>query len=208
MKKEIIIASLIAAMPLSAEMNVLAFAGSTRTDSHNKQLVREAAEIARQMGANVTIVDLKDFPMPFYDADLEKEKGLPENAKRLRQMMIKSDAMIIASPEYNASITAVLKNTIDWCSRGEDGKGSKEAFKGKHIAIMSAAAGKAGGAHSLAHLRAILSDVGAEPLTDQVEIARVYETSIEKEQQKKVALKKQLQQLILAQPAPQQVVSS
>src|SRR5689334_4690376 len=97
-------------LAIFAELKVLAFAGSTRADSYNKKLVREAAEKAREMGALVTVIDLKDYPMPLYDADLESKNGMPENVKKLRQIMMAHDAMIIASPEYNASMSAVLKN--------------------------------------------------------------------------------------------------
>src|SRR5262245_61507584 len=112
MLKWILMAMLVLAGPLAAETKILAFAGSTRKDSYNKKLVKEAAQIARKCGANVTVVDLKDYPIPLYDGDLEKDEGMPENAKRIRKMMIESDAILIASPEYNGSLPAVLKNVI------------------------------------------------------------------------------------------------
>ena len=96
-------------IPLASEIKVLVFAGSTRDDSYNKKLAREATEEARKLGAAVTCVDLRDYPMPFYDADLEKQ-GMPENAKRLRNLMLESHAIIISSPQYNRSIPAVLKS--------------------------------------------------------------------------------------------------
>ena len=87
---------------LAAETKILALAGSTRDQSYNKKLLAEAVETAKQMGATVTAIDLKDYPLPFYDADYEINEGMPANAKKLRQLMIASDAIIIASPEYNA----------------------------------------------------------------------------------------------------------
>jgi NAD(P)H-dependent FMN reductase len=173
MKKKMI-ACFLMALPLLAN-NILVFAGSTRTESYNKKLAQKAAEMARQSGAEVTLIDLKDYPMPFYDADLETKTGMPKNAKRLRDAMLASDAMIIASPEYNASIPAVLKNAIDWASRAPEGGSSQEAFKGKKIAIMSASPGRGGGARGLVHLRSILEDVGGEVVDLQVVIPRAFE---------------------------------
>jgi len=160
------------AFPLLAQMNVLVFAGSTRKDSYNKQLSLEAADIAKRLGANVTWVDLKDFPMPFYDADLEA-KGMPKNAKKFRDLMVANDMIVIASPEYNASIPAVLKNTLDWASRS-DGKASRSAFKGKKFALLSASPGQGGGARALVHLRSIIQDVGGEVISEQVSLPSAY----------------------------------
>jgi len=196
MKKFLLVACLAAVLPLLAETNVLVFAGSLRSDSYNKKLAREAAETAGKMGARVTLIDLKDFSMPFYDADLEVSDGMPKNAKRLRDLMIASDAVVISSPEYNHSIPAVLKNTLDWVSRSEKGGGSKEAFKGKKFVIMSAAAGKSGGASALGHLRAIIEDCGGEVLQHQVSVARAYENGALESASVKKELHKGLQQMI------------
>ena len=182
---------------LTAEqIKVLAFAGSTRSESFNKKLVKEAADKAREMGAKVTVIDLKDFPMPLYEADLEKEKGMPENAKKLRQIMMAHDAMIISSPENNASIPALLKNAIDWASRSEEGGSSKAAFKDKKIAIMCATPGKRGGSRVLTHLRLVLEDCGATVVPTQLGIPRVFESTPEKEETKQTALKQILGELL------------
>ena len=162
------------ASSLSAETKVLAFAGSTRKDSCNKKLINNAAEIAQKMGVDVKVIDLKDYPMPFYDADLEESQGMPENAKRLRKMMMESDKIIISSPEYNGSLSAVLKNAIDWLSRSEDGKPSREAFAGKKFAIMSCSPGPGGGARGLDHLRAVITNIGGEVIALQVVVPNSY----------------------------------
>ncbi len=169
MKKIVLIALLAMTASLSATQ-VLVFAGSTRADSYNKLLAKEAAEMARQEGAKVVYVDLKDLAMPFYDADLEKAEGLPANVKKLRDQMIASDAIIIASPQYNASVSSVLKNALDWASRGENGNGSRQAYQGKKFGIMSASPGKKGGAKGLVHLRQIIEDCGGEVVESQVSI--------------------------------------
>lgn len=166
---------LLCSAPLAAaDTKVLAISGSTREDSWNKKLVKNAADLAKQMGATVTYVDLRDFQMPFYDADVEA-KGMPENAKRLRKMMIDSQAIIIATPEYNASISAVLKNALDWASRDEQGNPSRDAFKGKKFAIMSTSPGPGGGSRALAHLRAIIENVGGEVVTVQTAVPNAHE---------------------------------
>jgi chromate reductase len=152
----------------STEKKVLAVAGSTRDDSLNKKLVVEAANLARQAGARVTVVDLKDYSLPFYDGDLEAKSGMPQKAQELRQLMIQSDAIFIASPEYNGSLSAVLKNAIDWASRNEKGGPSREAFQGKKFAIMSVSPGQGGGVRGLAHLRTIIESVGGTLLPGQV----------------------------------------
>lgn len=169
MKKLLVSALLLLGSTLSATQ-VLVFAGSLRTGSYNKLLAQEAAEMAREEGADVLFIDLKDFPMPFYDADVEAIEGLPQNVKKLRDLMLASDAVIIASPQYNESVSSVLKNALDWASRGENGQASKAAFKEKKFAIMSASPRKKGGAKGLAHLRLILGDCGADVIEPEVSI--------------------------------------
>src|SRR4051794_35159357 len=97
---------------------ILAFAGSTRTESYNKKLVPIAVAGARAEGAEVTLIDLRDFPLPLFDQDLEAQ-GTPANAGKLKELFLAHHGLLIASPEYNSSITAVLKNAIDWVSRGQ-----------------------------------------------------------------------------------------
>lgn len=194
MKQILLLVCLAFFAPAMAETKVLAFAGSTRQDSSNKKLVKEAAAIAMQMGASVKVIDLKDYPMPLYDADLEASQKMPENAKRLRQLMISCDAVIIASPEYNGSISAVLKNALDWASRNENGQSSRDAFKGKKFALVSASPGGGGGARALVHLRAIIENVGGEVIPLQVSVPNAYTAFDANGSLQNPALKKELQQ--------------
>ena len=155
---------------------ILAFAGSTRSASYNKHLVRFAAEAARAAGAEVTLLDLRDYPLPLYDGDLEEQQGLPENAKKMKAILREHDAFMIASPEYNSSITAVLKNAIDWVSRSaSDDEPALAAFRGKVAALLSASPGALGGLRGLVHLRAILGNIGVIMLPDQVAIPKAHE---------------------------------
>lgn len=161
---------------LSAETKILAFAGSLRNDSVNKKLIREAVQMAKEMGANITLIDLKDYPMPLYDGDIEQKEGMPEKAKELRRLMVQSQIILIASPEYNASVPGVLKNVIDWASRNEEKGPSREAFKGKKFVMMSASPGNLGGTRALAHLRQIIDNLGgaATAIPQQFSISDAY----------------------------------
>lgn len=155
---------------------ILAFAGSTRTGSYNKQLVRVAAEAAREAGAEVTVIDLRDLALPLFDEDLEAAQGLPEHAKDLKAMMKAADGFLIASPEYNSSVTAVLKNAIDWASRAEsDDEPPLSSFRGKAAALISASPGALGGLRGLVHLRAILGNIGVLVLPDQFALGAAYD---------------------------------
>lgn len=181
---------------LHAEVKILAFAGSTRQDSDNKKLLVEAAKIAQQSGATVTLVDLKNFPMPFYDGDLEKERGMPENAKRFRKLLMENDVIFIASPEYNHSVSPVLKNTLDWASRSEAGTGSREAFEGKKFVLFSASPGKKGGARGLTHLRDILNDVKGNVLPQEFSLGESYNAFNEQNRLKKPETAAALKQFV------------
>lgn len=174
MFKFIIAVSLIASTVIHAEIKVLALSGSLREDSVNRKLVLEAANIARQQGADVTVVNLKDYAIPFYDADLETQQKMPEGVKKLRQQMLQSQVIFIASPEYNGSLTGLLKNAIDWASRSETGSPSREAFQGKKFLLLSASPGPGGGARGLVHLKAILENLGGIVLPTQVVLPKAY----------------------------------
>ena len=151
---------------------ILALAGSTRAGSFNRRLLHNAARAAEAAGAAVTVVELGALAMPLYDGDLEKAHGLPENARRLKRMMIEHDALLVASPEYNGSLTAVLKNAIDWASRKEGDEPPLAAFSGKVAAIVSASPGRLGGARSLMALRHVLSVCGALVIPNQFALAQ------------------------------------
>ena len=155
---------------------ILAFAGSTRSGSFNKKLVHVAAQAAREAGADVTLIDLRDLSLPLFDEDLETAHGLPENAKKLKTLLREHDGFLISSPEYNSSITGVLKNAIDWASRAEsDDEPPLVCFRGKVAALLSASPGGLGGLRGLVHLRAILGNIGVIVLPDQVAVATAHE---------------------------------
>jgi chromate reductase, NAD(P)H dehydrogenase (quinone) len=158
-----------------AKPKILAFAGSTRVDSFNKKLVKIAAASAMESGADVTVIDLRDFAMPLYDGDLEQKEGLPSNARKLKDLMLSHQGFLISSPEYNSSISGVLKNMIDWVSRPSEGEEPLACFKGKVAGIMSASPGGLGGLRGLVHVRAILENISVLVIPDQIAIARAHE---------------------------------
>lgn len=160
---------------MSRKPKILALAGSLRKDSYNKKLVQIAAESARRAGAEVTYIDLADYPLPLMDEDLEKNEGLPANARKLKDLFIASDGFLIAAPEYNSSITGVLKNTIDWISRPVQGEASLAGFAGKTAAIMSASPGDLGGLRGLVHVRCILENIMTMVLPQQATVSKAYE---------------------------------
>ncbi|MHC2069078.1 NADPH-dependent FMN reductase [Bremerella sp. T1] len=151
---------------------ILAFAGSARRDSFNKKLVRIAARGAEEAGAEVTLLDLADFPLPLYDGDLEAEQGIPENAKALKELFLAHQGLLLSCPEYNSSITPLLKNTIDWVSRPFEGEQPLAAYKNKICALMSASPGGLGGLRGLVHVRAILQNIGVIVLPKQMAISQ------------------------------------
>ena len=146
----------------TATPSLLVFAGSTRAQSFNRRLAHVAADIARAQGAQVTHLELADFDLPLYNADLEA-RGTPAAAIRLKEIFHAHPAWVICSPEYNGSYTGLLKNTIDWVSspvKGDAtwGSGTKP-FAGKVVGLLSASPGAMGGLRSLSHLAPLLSNL-------------------------------------------------
>ena len=157
-----------------ANAKILAFAGSARRDSFNKKLVKVAARGAEQAGAEVTVIDLADYPLPIYDGDLE-EQGFPENVGKLRELFKAHDGLLLACPEYNSSITPLLKNTIDWVSRPEGDDPGLVAFQGKTAALLAASPGGLGGLRGLVSVRSILGNIGVVVLPKQHALSKAHE---------------------------------
>jgi chromate reductase, NAD(P)H dehydrogenase (quinone) len=155
-----------------ANPKILVIPGSTRTGSHNVRLAALAAKELTLIDADVTRISLQDYPLPIYDADLDARAGQPANALLLKQMITAHHGVFIASPEYSASVTPLLKNAIDWVSRvRERGDPLYAAFRGRVFAIASASPERAGGLRSLMALRQILElGCGALVIPEQVAI--------------------------------------
>jgi len=159
---------------MNKPVRLLALAGSTRRDSFNKKLVRISAVGARKAGAEVTEIDLADLPMPIFDQDFESEEGMPDNAATFKLLLVDHDGFLISTPEYNGSVTAVLKNAIDWASRRTEGEKRSVAFAGKTAVLMAAAPGRLGGVQGLVHVRAILGYLKVLVLPEQRAISSAF----------------------------------
>ncbi len=137
---------------------ILAFAGSLRKDSFNKKLARLAAEGAKKAGAQVTYLDLKEYPLPLFDQDIE-DQGPPENLVKLRKMFHDHQGFLISSPEYNSSFSAVLKNTLDWLSREPATEDGLEPLEGKVVALYGASPGAFGAIRGLQQIRNVIQNL-------------------------------------------------
>lgn len=160
---------------MAEQIKLLAFSGSLRADSLNKKLVKVAATGAEEAGAEVTVLDIKDYPMPQYDDDWFTENGFPESVLTLKAMCKASHGFLIASPEYNGSVTGALKNLIDWLSRPEPDEAPLACFKGKTAGIMATSPGGLGGLRGLRHLREILEGIGVLVIPNQKAVPNAYQ---------------------------------
>ena len=151
---------------------ILAFAGALREGSNNKKLVKVAIRGAEKAGAQVTYLDLRELNLPIFDEDLESAQGLPPGGRRFKDLMLAHDGLLISSPEYNSSISAALKNAIDWASRPAPGEKPLECFEGKVAALMSASPGALGGLRGLVTVRSILGNIRVTVLPDQVAVSK------------------------------------
>ncbi len=157
-------------MSMSSTIRILAFAGSARRDSLNRKFLAVAADACREAGAEVTLLDLNDYEMPLYHGDLEAESGVPAAAARLIPLIQQHHALLIASPEYNSLITPLLKNTIDWCTRGD-----VDPFPGRVAAVLSASPGALGGINSQRLAQQLLLHLGCHVVPGHTILPRAHE---------------------------------
>lgn len=180
---------------------LLFFAGSARKDSINKKLAKLAANIAEEAGAQATYIDLRDFEMPLYDGDAEEENGIPDNAKKLKQIFADHDGFFIASPEYNSSIPPLVKNTLDWISRPhEENETPMIAYQGKVAAISAVSPGGLGGLRGLVPLRMMLGNIGVTVIPSQVAVGSGFqafdENGMLKDERQASMLKSTIEQFV------------
>lgn len=155
---------------------ILVFAGSIRTGAFSASTADAAMKELALQGADVTRISLGDYSLPLMDEDLEKDKGVPESARKLARQIAEHDGFLIASPEYNASIPPLLKNAIDWVSRvRRDGDLPVKPFDGKVAALCSSSNGNFAGIRGLYHLRAVLMACQVDVITPQCSVARAAE---------------------------------
>jgi NAD(P)H-dependent FMN reductase len=154
---------------------ILAFGGSLRRASFNHGIVQIAADAAEAAGAEVTRIRLADYPMPIFDEDLEAASGLPEHAVRLKELFREHHGLLIGCPEYNGSITAALKNAIDWVTRPQEGHPPLDGFAGKYAGLVAASPGALGGIRGLVPVRSLLSGIQCTVIAAQAAVPKVHE---------------------------------
>jgi chromate reductase len=155
-----------------AALKILVIPGSLRTGSLNARLAAAAAHELAQAGAEVTRISLGDFSLPIYDGDLQTRSGVPRNAVNLKRMIGSHHGVLIVTPEYNASIPPLVKNTIDWLTRVQDPHEARgQVFHGRPFAIAAASQSRLGGARSLAALRVILTACRALVIPNQLALS-------------------------------------
>ena len=154
-----------------ADTRILVFAGSARTGSLNARLAALGAAAIRKTGATADLISLADYPLPIYNGDLEKGQVLPPAAMTLKALFKAHHGLLVVSPEYNASVSPLLKNAIDWVSRPLPDENGKVPYKGKVVGMMSVSIAGLGGSRGLAHLRHIFTTLGSWVLPEQVGLA-------------------------------------
>jgi chromate reductase, NAD(P)H dehydrogenase (quinone) len=168
---------------MAKRIKILAIAGSLREHALSKRIVKTAIKGAERAGAEVTYVDLRDYPMPIYNLDEHETKGFDEHALRLQGLFTQHDGFLIASPEYNGSLPAALKNAIDWVSRPSDQYPRSAVFAGKFAAVMASSPGSLGGVRSLAHLRGVLTSVSVNVLPQEIAVSFAEERFVGNEEE-------------------------
>jgi chromate reductase len=154
---------------------ILAFAGSFREKSYNKRILAIAVEGARKRGSQVDVVDLRNYEMPVFCPDEIEQNGFHPAALKFQELLSQYQGLLIATPEYNASVPGGMKNIFDWVSRKSEKFGVTEVFKGKFAAMITASPGSFGGIRCLAHLRQVLSIMGVTVLPSEIAVTFVAE---------------------------------
>ena len=155
-----------------AALKILVIPGSLRTGSLNVRLAAAASYQFAQAGADVTRISLADFPLPIYDGDLQTKSGVPKNAVNLKRMIGAHHGVLVVTPEYNSSVPPLVKNTIDWVTRVQDGQESRgQVFRGRAFAIAAASESRLGGMRALAALRLILTACHAIVIPNQLALS-------------------------------------
>lgn len=171
-----------------AALKILVIPGSLRTGSLNAKLAATVALELAQAGAEVTRISLSDFPLPIYDGDLQAKSGVPKNAVNLKRMMGTHHGVLIVTPEYNSSVPALVKNTIDWISRVQDPHETRgQVFRDRAFAIAAASGNRLGGTRALAALRLILTACHAAVVPNQLALSFAEEAYDDKDRLKNAA---------------------
>jgi chromate reductase len=169
-------------------LKILVIPGSLRTGSLNAKLAATLALELAQAGAEVTRISLSDFPLPIYDGDLQAKSGIPKNAVNLKRMMGSHHGVLIVTPEYNSSVPALVKNTIDWISRVQDSHETRgQVFRDRAFAIAAASGNRLGGTRALSALRLILTACHAAVVPNQLALSFAEEAYDDRDRLKNAA---------------------
>lgn len=155
---------------MTEKRKILAFAGGLRKHSFNRRVLRAAVAGAEKAGAEVTSIDLRDYLMPIYNQDDQEAFGFDESALKFQRLVYEHEGLLIASPEYNGSFPAALKNVIEWTSRRNDSYERGRVFPGKVAGVMAASPNEFGGVRALTHLRGVLTSVGVHVLPTEIAV--------------------------------------
>jgi len=150
-------------------MKLLIFAGSLRADSCNKKFAREALRLLKESGIDGEFLDLKDYPIPVYDGDIEATSGIPKTINQLGKKISSADALIVSTPEYNGGIPGILKNVVDWLSREKP-----VSLTNKHLLLLAASPGALGGIRSLWHSRQPFEALGVHVFPGMMGLPNAY----------------------------------
>jgi len=148
----------------------LVFSASLRAESLNTRLARLASQVITDHGGSVDAATMRDFDCPSYDQDTQTRDGLPAGAQELCRRVEANDAVVIAAPEYNASMPGLLKNAIDWASRQRP-----QPFNERHALLLSASPSMVGGNRGLWALRVPLEHLGARVFPDMYSLAQAHQ---------------------------------
>ena len=178
-------------------LKILVIPGSLRSGSLNAKLAAVAAHALAREGADVTRISLGDFPLPIYDGDLQAKSGVPKHAVNLKRMMSAHHGVLIVTPEYNSSVPALVKNTIDWVSRVQDPHETRgQVFRDRIFAIAAASGGRLGGTRALSALRLILTACHATVIPNQLALSFADEAYDDNERLKHSADSEGLQAMV------------
>lgn len=176
---------------------ILVFPGSDRSGSLNGRLAGAIVKALALLECDVTRIALRDYPLPLYDGDLEAQKGQPDNAMKLARLFHEHDGMVVVSPEYNNSVSPLVKNTIDWVSRVRaDARGPVSPYRGRVFGLAAASPGKFGGIRGLYHLRASIASCGALVVSEQLAVTFAERAFDEAEDLADEAMRRQLSRFV------------
>ena len=157
---------------------IVVMAGSRRREALSRRVAAACVRALDAAGAEVELVELDDYPAPLYDGDLEAASGLPEAIVRLQRMLHASDGVLVVNPEYNGSLTPLLKNTLDWCSRpnpADPERSGGKVYAGRAAAVVGSSPGALGGMRVLFHIRDVLGYLGMQVIPQQLAVGKAGE---------------------------------